>query len=88
MSKKIDESFLSNFATNMAIFVTAKVVSGNSDKAKKALGIDSDDSLASAKKAQDRLAKSFQKRLEKLSPEKRKDAEKYNDMIKKALKHK
>ena len=35
MSNKIDESFLSNFARNMAVYVAAKAVSSNSDKIKK-----------------------------------------------------
>ena len=48
MSNKIDESFLTNFARNMAVYIAAKAVASNSDKIKKSLGIDDTD--ASAKK--------------------------------------
>ena len=86
MSKKIDESFLSNFARNMAVYIAAKAVSSNSDKIKKSLGIDDTD--ASAKRAQDKLAKQLKARLEKLPPKERERVLKYNKQIQQAIKRK
>ncbi len=86
MSNKIDESFLTNFAKNMAVFMTARAVSSNSDKIKKSLGIDDTD--ASAKKAQDKLAKQLKARLEKLPPKEQERVLKYNKQIQQAIKRK
>ena len=76
MSKKIDESFLSNFAQNMAVYVAARAVSSNSNKIKNALGLtsadpESDSAMRDLEKAQNKLAKSFEKRLKKMDPEER-----------------
>tara|TARA_B100000902_G_scaffold166538_1_gene161374 strand:+ start:1020 stop:1298 length:279 start_codon:yes stop_codon:yes gene_type:complete len=76
MSKKIDESFLTNFARNMAVYVAAKAVSSNSDKIKNALGLsgsdtESDAAIRDLEKAQKKLAKSFEKRLKNMDPERR-----------------
>lgn len=76
MSKKIDESFLSNFARNMAVYVAAKAVSSNSDKIKNALGLsgsdtESDAAMRDLEKAQKKLQKSFEKRLKKMDPKER-----------------
>ena len=84
MSNKIDESFLTNFAKNMAVYITAKAVASNSDKIKKSLGIDDTD--ASAKKAQDKLAKQLKAKIEKLPPEQRERVLKYNKQIQQAIK--
>ena len=86
MSNKIDESFLSNFARNMAVYIAAKAVASNSDKIKKSLGIDDTD--ASAKKAQDKLAKQLKARLEKLPPKERERVLKYDKQIQQAIKRK
>ena len=86
MSNKIDESFLTNFARNMAVYIAAKAVSSNSDKIKKSLGIDDTD--ASAKRAQDKLAKQLKARLEKLPPKERERVLKYNKQIQQAIKRK
>ena len=76
MSNKIDESFLTNFARNMAVYVAAKAVSSNSDKIKNALGLsgsdtESDAAIRDLEKAQKKLAKSFEKRLKNMDPERR-----------------
>lgn len=76
MSNKIDESFLSNFARNMAVYVAAKAVSSNSDKIKKALGFsdsdpESDAAIRDLEKAQSKLQRSFEKRLKNMDPERR-----------------
>ena len=84
MSNKIDESFLTNFAKNMAVYIPAKAVASNSDKIKKSLGIDDTD--ASAKKAQDTLAKQLKAKIEKLPPEQRERVLKYNKQIQQAIK--
>ena len=88
MSNKIDESFLTNFARNMAVYITAKAVASNSDKIKKSLGIDDTATDASAKKAQDKLAKQLKARLEKLPPKERERVLKYNKQIQQAIKRK
>ena len=76
MSNKIDESFLSNLAQNMAVFVAARAAHSNSDKIKKALGFSDSDSESDAairdlEKAQAKLQKSFEKRLKNMDPERR-----------------
>ena len=86
MSKKIDESFLSNFARNMAVYIAAKAVSSNSDKIKKSLGLDDTD--ASAKRVQDKLAKQLRARLEKLPPKERERVLKLKKQIQQGMKRK
>jgi len=70
----------------MAVYIAAKAVASNSDKIKKSLGIDDTD--ASAKKAQDKLAKQLKARLEKLPPKERERVLKYNKQIQQAIKRK
>ena len=86
MSNKIDESFLTNFARNMAVYITAKAVASNSDKIKKSLGLDDTD--ASAKRAQDKLAKQLRARLEKLPPKERERVLKLKKQIQQGMKRK
>ena len=86
MSNKIDESFLDNFAKNMAVFIAARAVATNSDKIKKSLGIG--DTESSTKKAQDKLAKQLKARLEKLPPKRRERVLRYNKQIQQAIKAK
>jgi len=79
MSKKIDESFLTAFAKNMAAYVAGRALASNTDKIKQALGIDSkefddvDDEIAAVKKAEEKLQQAFEKRLQKLPPDDQKD---------------
>ena len=86
MSNKIDESFLDSFAKNLAVFIAARAAATNSDKIKKALGID--DTEASAKKAQDKLAKQLRARLEKLPPKERERVLKLKKQIQQGMKRK
>ena len=78
MSKKIDESFLKAFAGNMAAYVAGRALASNTDKIKSALGIDSqefddiDDEMAAVRKAQDRLSKALEQRLQGLPPDRQK----------------
>lgn len=74
MSKKINE--ISNLAKTFAIYVATRAALSNSDKIKKALGFKdadpaSDAAMRDLKKAQDKLAKQFEKKLKKMDPEKR-----------------
>ena len=75
MSKKIDESFLKAFAGNMAAYVAGRALAANGDKIKQALGIDSkefddvDDEIEAVRKAEEKLQKAFEKKIEKLPPE-------------------
>jgi len=75
MSKKIDESFLKAFAGNMAAYVAGRALAANGDKIKQALGIntkefdDVDDEMEAVRKAELKLQKAFEKKIEKLSPE-------------------
>ena len=79
MSKKIDESFLTAFAKNMAAYVAGRALASNTDKIKQALGIDSkefdnvDDEMAAVRKAQDKLSQALEKRLQGLPPERQAD---------------
>jgi hypothetical protein len=85
MSKKIDESFLKAFAGNMAAYVAGRALASNTDKIKSALGIDSqefddiDDEMAAVRKAQDRLSKALEKKIQSLPPDEQKDI---TDMVK------
>ena len=75
MSKKIDESFLKAFAGNMAAYIAGRALASNGDKIKQALGINSqefddvDAEMEAVKKAQDKLSKKLEKRLQELPPE-------------------
>lgn len=74
MSKKINE--ISNLAKTFAIYVATRAALSNSDKIKKALGFKdtdpaSDAAMRDLKKAQDKLAKQFEKKLKNMDPEKR-----------------
>jgi len=78
MSKKIDESFLKAFATNMAAYVAGAALGANSDKIKKAMGIntpefdDIDDEIAAVRKAEKELEQQLEKRLQSLPPDEQK----------------
>ena len=78
MSKKIDESFLKAFATNMAAYVAGAALGANSDKIKKAIGIntpefdDIDDEIAAVRKAEKELEKALEKHLQSLPPDEQK----------------
>ena len=76
MSKKIDESFLTAFAKNMAAYVAGRALASNTDKIKQALGIDSkefddvDSEMAAVRKAQEKLSDKLEKRMQSLPPKK------------------
>jgi hypothetical protein len=80
MSKKIDESFFTQFAGNMAAAIAGRALATNGDKIKQALGIDSeefddiDDEIAAVRKAEVRLQKELEKKLAGMPPDKQKRA--------------
>jgi len=75
MSKKIDESFLTAFAGNMAAYVAGRALAANGDKIKQALGIDSkefndvNDEMEAVRKAELKLQKAFEKKIATLPPD-------------------
>jgi hypothetical protein len=78
MSKKIDESFFTQFAGNIAAAIAGKALATNGDKIKQALGIDSkefddiDDEIEAVRKAEVKLAKELEKKLAVMPPDKQK----------------
>ncbi len=79
MSKKIDESFFTQFAGNIAAAIAGKALATNGDKIKQALGIDSkefddiDDEIEAVRKAEVKLAKELEKKLAAMPPDKQKE---------------
>jgi hypothetical protein len=77
MSRKIDEGMLSAFAGNMAAYIAGRALASNSDKIKKAIGLDTDDfddidsEIAALEKQEKKLQTAIEKRIADMSPERR-----------------
>jgi len=69
MSKKLDESFLTDLAKNTAAFLVGSALSG---KKPPKTDPELDDLYKDLDKTVDRFAKDAKKRIEKMSPEKQK----------------